>query len=236
MIYKVGILGATGRMGTEISNLLFGGYALGENHFELVDVVGRSGRIQSIEGMEVRTLKEPAREPCHVWIDFSRPDATLQLLDQIDTPVVIGTTGFTAEEHRRIRDYAESRPVLLNSNSSPGMNALFAWLRRLPKLEGFDVVLSEEHHRNKKDAPSGTALSLAEVLKSTGHEPSQIESLRAGGTRGVHTIRFVAPNEEIEITHRVSDRRVFAEGALLAASFLLQQKQPGIYSMENLYA
>ena len=235
MIYKVGILGASGRMGLEIAGLLEGGFSIGGDRLELADAIAGSSRLKSIDGVDVRTLDEKGREPLHVWIDFSRPKATLQFLSQLETPIVIGTTGFTEEEVARIGTFAERHPVLLASNTSPGMNQFFRILRDLPDgaFSGWSVALRDEHHIKKLDAPGGTAKTLLALLKQKGFEKVDVQVTRAGGIRGNHSVRFITDEEEFELVHRVMDRRVFARGALQAAHFLARQRTPRVYSMEE---
>ncbi|MCB9253154.1 MAG: 4-hydroxy-tetrahydrodipicolinate reductase [Bdellovibrionaceae bacterium] len=233
MIYKVGLLGASGRMGLQIAGLLQDGFSHDGDSFELADAVSGSGKLRSIEGIPVRKMEEPPREPVHVWIDFSTPDASMAFLDAIETPIVIATTGFSDSQLSKIKKYADRFPVLLAPNTSPGMNLFLQWLEQLPEGLKFDLNLSEEHHVHKKDAPSGTAKSLLEVLERRGYGEVPVQSVRAGGIRGVHTLKFAAADETIEIRHEALDRKVFAEGALIAAAFLVKQKKAGLYKMAD---
>ncbi len=233
MICKVGLWGASGRMGQELAFLLRDGYTLFQDHLELVDAVSFSGTLGSVEGLEVRRPTDPAREPLHVWIDFSRPAGTLTLLNEVKGPVVIGTTGFTDDEQKIISAYAEKFPVCLAPNLSPGM----AWLRKCLRLgapSGFDVVLEETHHTKKVDAPSGSALSLEAILKEKAGKAPQTLSVRAGGSPGEHIVRFVGEDEELRLEHRVWNRSVFAKGALQAALQLVKKKEPGLFSLDDL--
>lgn len=234
MIYKIGILGASGRMGLEVAALLADDFTFQGDHFELSDAVSLRKKLTSIEGVDVRTLDEPEREPVHAWIDFSRPDATVKLLGTLQTPIVIATTGFSREQRTLVEQYAQRNRVCLAPNTSPGMSLLDGLLSQGPPAEGFTVVLEETHHAAKKDAPSGTALWIAETLRAKGYEPSQVLSVRAGGVPGEHRIRFVSQDEELEITHRVWNRRVFARGALEAVALLLRKKDPGLYTIRQL--
>lgn len=235
MIVKVGLCGATGRMGLEIANLVGHGLSIGQDRVELADAVAGSRRIRSLEGVPVRSLSEPPREPVHAWIDFSQPEATLGLLEITREPVVIGTTGFSESQRKRIAEEAARRPILLAPNMSPGVNLLLRLLKALPASASteFDVALYEEHHSGKKDAPSGTALSLADAVEARGFERPSPVSLRAGGTRGIHTLILAGEDERIEIRHEALDRRVFARGALMAAIFLARRDRPGLYTMED---
>jgi 4-hydroxy-tetrahydrodipicolinate reductase len=232
VIYKIGLLGATGRMGLEIAALLAEDYAVGSAHLELADAVAASGKVVSIEGVDVRKLDDPPREPVHAWIDFSRPEATVRLLDQIDTPILIGTTGLKAEHLERIERYAETHPVILAANTSLGMNLFFSILANLPVLDWVtDVRVTDEHHRLKKDSPSGSALELKRILESKGFTDFEVQSTRAGSVPGTHTVQFYGRGEEFTLIHRVTERKVFAEGALRGIAYLLQQKTPGLHSL-----
>lgn len=236
MIYKAGILGASGKVGLELCHLLASGFSLDGDFFELADVVAESKDLESIEGVSLRTLSDPEREPVHGWIDFSSPSATLALLKKISAPLVIGTTGFEADQRKQIEAYASKHPVILSSNMSPGMNWLFSLLRKnsLP-LTTKEISLSEIHHRQKKDAPSGTAKTLLQLIKEKTPIKPVVTSVRASQIIGVHEITFFTEEEEITITHRVNQRQVFATGAILALQYLLRLNKPGLYSMEDLY-
>lgn len=229
---KVGICGASGKMGLEIANLIQEGFSFRGAAFYLSDAVAASHRTTSVEGVKVRTFDESPREPVHVWIDFSRPEATLELLKTIQTPVVIGTTGFTAEQWKEVVDYSKKFPVLFSPNMAPGMNALIDMLEKSvfePEL-GFEVVCREAHHRHKKDSPSGTMKRLMKSLEDLGYKNVPVQSSRVGEIFGVHEIKFVSADEEITFEHRVLNRSVFARGALVAAQFITGVKTPGIYS------
>lgn len=232
MICKVGICGAPGKMGLEIAACIQEGFAFKGTTFELSDAVAKSGGLKSIEGVSVRSLKEAPREPVHVWIDFSRPEATVELLNSIDTPVVIGTTGFSEEQWKIVTQYALKHPVLYAPNMAPGMNALVGMLEKSsfsPGL-GFEVVAQESHHKHKKDAPSGTMKKLLSTMESLGYEHVPVQVSRVGEIVGIHTLKFISPDEEITVEHRVLNRKVFAKGALMAAQFIQLKKASKIYS------
>ncbi len=236
MIYKVGISGASGRMGLEVAALLAAGYSLKGNHLEFADAVVGNSKLVEIEGVETRKLEAPAREPVHVWIDFSRPSATLALIETLDCPLVIGTTGFDDSQLERLKAYSKKKAVLLAPNTSPGMALMRKMLRALTGnlSDKFEIVLSEEHHRAKVDSPSGTAKQLLNLLSEQGLESGPVQVTRAGKLLGTHTVRLIASDEELSLTHRTYDRRVFARGALEAALFLAA-KGPGWYSMEDVF-
>lgn len=231
MILKVGILGASGRMGLEITALLQPGFILGEDRLEFCDGISAGKSLKAIDGVTLRDFDESPREPVHVWIDFSGPEATLRLLEQINTPLVIGTTGFTDQQLKKVEDFSKKQPVLLTANTSPGMNAMMDVLEQgsLSSLRSYDVLASDIHHRGKKDSPSGTMKTLLSVLKDQGFKEAQVNSARVGDEKGTHSISFFSDEEELTLIHRVNHRRVFAKGALLAAQFIAKQKKPGLY-------
>jgi 4-hydroxy-tetrahydrodipicolinate reductase len=236
MIYKVGILGVSGRMGQEIAALLSQDFSVKGDTLEFSDAVSGSKKLSSIEGVPVRKMQDPVFDPAHVWIDFSTPAATLAYLEVATTPLVIGTTGFTPDQKKRIEEYSNKQPVLMSSNMSPGMNYMLKMLKMVPvtAASGFnDTVLEEIHHKHKKDSPSGTSKDLLAVLTANGITDVQLHVTRAGENKGEHTVRFISQDEELVIQHKVSDRSVFAKGALLAAHFIIKRK-PGLYSMQDL--
>ena len=237
MIYKVGVNGVTGRMGVEVASILGQGYQQGANYLELADAVANSDKVTSIEGVTVRTWDSPAREPVHVWIDFSKPAATLRMLEAIQTPVVICTTGFSENELAAIQKFSKKHAVLLAANTSPGMSVVRKFLRQaLPPTEwGFAAHLQDTHHRHKKDSPSGSAKELVRLLEQAGYSEVQVQAIRSGGVVGEHEIRLISDNEEVRIVHRAFDRRVFAKGALLGAVRLLSVDKPGLYSWDELF-
>lgn len=236
MIFKVGILGVTGRVGQELTSLLADGFEIEGDRFEFCDGISQTKSLQSIEGVEIRTLEDLPREPVHVWIDFSRPEATLSLLKLIQAPIVIGTTGFSPTELKEIHRYAQQQPVLLTSNTSPGMNLMMSMLEQVGGASrlGYDVLASEIHHRAKKDSPSGTLKTLLDILQQKGFKQIQVQSARLGDEKGTHTISFFSDDEELSLTHRVNHRRVFARGALLAARFIARERAPGIYRFQDM--
>ena len=177
--------------------------------------------------------------PGLVAIDFSVPGAVLDNLERAllaGIPVVIGTTGWyhRLEEARQLVERS-SVAAIYGANFSPGVNAFYrivaAAARALPAEYG--VFVSEAHHRQKKDAPSGTAGRLAEVLAGAGRPPESMTSIRCGAIPGTHTVGFDAEADTITLTHTARSRRGFAEGALLAAQWLPGRR--GLFEFSDVF-
>jgi 4-hydroxy-tetrahydrodipicolinate reductase len=191
-----------------------------------------------------------------VIIDFSSHRATEALLELAlahKKPIVIGTTGHSAEEKTRLLGLAQQVPCVWAGNFSIGVNLLFALTRRASAILGadYDIEVVEMHHRFKKDAPSGTAARLLEIIQEerklsaaalrhgregiTGERtPTEIgvHALRGGDVVGDHTVMFAAMGERLELTHKASDRGIFARGSLRAAQWLVGRKA-GLYDMQD---
>ena len=190
-------------------------------------------------------------------IDFSSHSATAgiaSLCAERGKAMVIGTTGHSNEARSQIIRFSSRVPMVLASNFSTGVNVLFWLTRKAAEIlgPGYDLEIVEMHHRMKKDAPSGTAKTLAEILAGVRqeqldavlrhgragivgertHSEIGMHSLRGGDVVGDHTVMFVAPGERLELTHKASSRDTLANGALRAAEWVVHQK-PGLYSMEN---
>ena len=175
-----------------------------------------------------------------VIIDFSSHDAIPGLLAYATNnkiPVVLASTGITPEEQRAIDEASGSIPIFQSPNFSIGINLLAVCVEMLmPVLEqDFDVAITDKHHKQKKDAPSGTALLLAKAAQEAAHNDRtiQVNALRMGTIPGEHTVIFAGPDEIIELKHTAYSRDVFAQGALKAARYLVG-KPPGKYDMKNL--
>jgi 4-hydroxy-tetrahydrodipicolinate reductase len=190
-----------------------------------------------------------------VVIDFSVHDATPGIATRCAAAgkaMVIGTTGLSDAERDIVVQEAAKIPIVMATNYSTGVNTLFWLARKAAEILGpsFDLEIVETHHRLKKDAPSGTARTLAEILAEVrGWQLAEaarhgregivgertaaeigIHAVRGGDVVGDHTVLFAAPGERLELTHRASNRDTFAHGALRAAAWVAQQR-PGLYSM-----
>jgi 4-hydroxy-tetrahydrodipicolinate reductase len=191
-----------------------------------------------------------------VVVDFSSATATARLIElavAARKPLVIGTTGHSAGEKKQLLALAAKVPTVWAGNFSVGVNLLFALTARAARVLGddYDAELVEMHHRHKKDAPSGTAVRLLELILEarklgpdalrhgrsglTGERTRKevgVHALRGGDVVGDHTVIFAGTGERIELTHKASDRAVFARGALRAAQWVVAQP-PGVYDMQD---
>ena len=189
-------------------------------------------------------------------IDFSHHTATAELAEACaaaGVALVIGTTGHSAEERERILACTKRIPIVWAGNYSVGVNLLFHLTEQAARVLGnrYQPEITEIHHRHKKDAPSGTAINLAEAIEAapafreakrchgrsgdTGERPADelgIHALRGGEVVGEHTVFFFGEHDRIELTHRAGDRRIFAAGAYRAAHWAARQN-PGLYSMRD---
>lgn len=238
MALQILLNGAKGRMGRTIAALA------GEN-----DALIRAG-------LDVGDDLAAHATGCDVIIDFSSHQATSDVLQAAvagKKPVVIGTTGHSPEDKKRLLELAVRVPCVWAGNFSVGVNLLFALTRRASRVLGsdYDAEVVEMHHRFKKDAPSGTAARLLEIILEerklaadalrhgragiTGERQSTevgVHALRGGDVVGDHTVMFAALGERLELTHKASDRAIFARGALRAAGWVVAQPA-GVYDMQD---
>jgi 4-hydroxy-tetrahydrodipicolinate reductase len=251
---KVAVIGAAGRMGREVCRAAL--------ETEGVDLVGGTvepgapeigadlGELCGFGRTGIAAAVDPP-ENAEVLVEFTTPEATLAHLSYA-RPHVIGTTGLNEEQRKEVESAAAYAPIVLAPNMSVGVNLLRELVRELSaKLSDYDVEVVEAHHRNKKDAPSGTAFLLARaaaegrgqgledvaVYGREGVAPREegeigIHALRGGAVVGEHRLIFYGLGEEVEVTHRALSRRTFADGALRAAKFAARAK-PGLYSMSD---
>ncbi len=260
---KMAVSGASGRMGSriitlsrEIGNFKLVGALERKEHDNVGDDIGDIIGIGSA-GVGITHDVTDIKEEIDVLVDFSSPSATIQCLQALSSrpvPVVIGTTGFTKEEADYIKLYSQNTPCVFAPNMSVGVNLLLKVLDDIARVTGddYDVEIVEAHHRLKKDAPSGTAMKMAQVLASAldrdledtavyarhgliGERSKKeigIQTVRAGDIVGEHTVLFGGLGERIEITHKASSRDTFARGALKAAQWVYKQT-PGLYDMQD---
>lgn len=262
---KAVVTGAAGRMGSRIINVLSGSEGI-----RLSGAVERKGH--SLLGQDacgpaglpaggvLTVISEDlsgALKSGDVLIDFTYPEASLEHLKtcaELGKPLVIGSTGFKAEQLAEVNKYVQKVPCVLSPNMSIGVNLCFKVLAEIAKTigEDYDMEIVEAHHRMKKDAPSGTAVKMAQVIAAAVNRNIEevgvyarkgmigersrkeigIQTLRAGDIVGEHTVMFAGKGERIEITHRAHSRDTFAAGAVRAAKWVVGKK-PGLYDMQD---
>lgn len=252
---RVVVTGACGRMGGEVLRLIER-----EPGMSLVAALERAGHPslgqEVAAGIRLGDDPDASLARADVYIDFSRPDATLALLEAArvrGVAAVIGTTGFNDEQRSRIEEASKRIPMVLAPNFSIGVHVLTEVVAEVAsRLPDHHAEVLELHHAAKVDAPSGTALRLAEAIAQargivlgdhrvvhreghTGPRPRDaigIQSLRAGDAVGEHTVHFGGPGERIELVHRALSRENFAAGAVVAARWVAG-RPPGLYSMRD---
>ncbi len=257
------VAGAAGRMGSRIiaclateGDLRVAAALEAAAHPSIGRDAGEAAGVARL-GVPITADAKAALTAGRVLVEFSEPEATLDHLRAVAAAgggAVIGTTGFTAEQRDEIARLATSCPVVLSPNMSVGVTLAFKILDIMARALGgeYDVEITEVHHRFKKDAPSGTALRMAEVVAGAlGRDLQQIGvygrrgvpgqrtrdeiavlSLRSGDVVGEHTVSFGALGERLELTHRAHSRDTFARGALRAARFVVD-RPAGLYSMHD---
>lgn len=239
MPVRVLLLGAKGRMGKAIA------------------AAAANAGVEISAGLDLGDDITKQIQGCDVVVDFSHPNASNELgrvCGEAKKPAVIGTTGHSKDERAALEELALSVPVVLSPNFSVGVNALFWLTRKTAEMLGddFDLEITEMHHRLKKDAPSGTAKKLAEILcavrgldytKDVRHgreglvgertaKEIAVHSIRGGDVVGDHTVTFAGAGERLELTHKAASRETFALGALRAARWVVG-RPPGLHSMEH---
>jgi 4-hydroxy-tetrahydrodipicolinate reductase len=217
---RVLLIGAAGRMGKTV-----------------FDLAQSDAEIEIAAQCDLGDSIELPMGNCDVAIDFSQADSIDEICRaalQHGKSLVIGTTGHSQQQRKTIEETAHSVPIVLASNFSVGVNVLLWLTQKAAELLGsaFNPEIVETHHKMKKDAPSGTAKTLAEILKAVRNSEIPIESIREGDVVGEHIIIFSGPGESLELTHRAENRGIFALGALRAAKWIVY-KPPGRYSMQD---
>ena len=257
------VAGAAGRMGSRLVALLQPESELrlvaaleAPGHAALGRDAGESAGVGRL-GIPIGADVDAALGRDRILIEFSVPDASLAHVREVARHggrAVIGTTGFTATQREELARIATSIPLLVSPNMSVGVNVAFKVLADMARMLGdeYDVEIVETHHRFKKDAPSGTALRMAEVvatalgrdlaktavydrhdkLAERARKEIGMAALRSGDVVGEHTVVFGSLGERIELTHRAHSRDNFARGALRGARFIATAR-PGLYSMQD---
>lgn len=232
---RIAVSGAAGKMGSRIIQL-----ASQDKDLKLIVALEREGhpRIGELVG-DVKISDDPdGIKDVDSLIEFTTPQATVEHLGFVlkyKKSMVIGTTGLSDEEKAKFEEASKDIPIVFSPNMSVGVNLLF----RLVKEAGsklareYTVNITEAHHVYKKDAPSGTAKRIAEIIKEvSGKEVTDIKSIREGEIVGDHKVTFDGPLDSLELSHSAKTRDIFAKGALEATKWVVG-KPPGLYSMQD---
>lgn len=263
---KIGVIGCAGRMGRAICEAV-----IEDTETELAGGTERAGH--EIVGQPISLINSDGGwtgnpptitddlskiiDSLDAVIDFSVPDASISNYDiAIDsgTSIVIGTTGFSENQINHIESKSSKGNCVMAPNMSVGVNLMFKLVAEAAKIIGndYDMEILDIHHNKKKDAPSGTAVRLAEICaRETGRDISKtgvygregnvgertkeeigVMTFRAGDVVGEHTVMFAGPGERVEISHKAGSRSNFARGSVLAAKWVSTQK-PGLYDMQD---
>jgi len=247
------ICGILGRMGAEVAEQI----ELGEE-FSLaggVESEDHPGIGTERYGITITASLEDCAGAADAVIDFTTPEASMSNIEtcaRLGKPVVVGTTGFSSEQLSRIEELSGVIPLLVSPNMSSGVNLLLRLVREIASGPlDFDIEISETHHAGKIDAPSGTALRIADTIEEVrkgchkvfGRKGAAgprekgeigIHSIRGGDVVGEHRVIFASRGETLEVTHRALSRKAFAAGALLAAGYLTGAES-GLYSMDDVF-
>lgn len=240
--------GASGRMGNEV--------AMRVEKEENMQIVAGIGLEEDLTGkFPIYSKIEDVKEKIDVIIDFSVPKATFKVLEYAEkekTPIVIATTGFSNDELEKIEELSKEIPIFRSANMSLDINLMAEIVKKVAKvLQDTDIEIIETHHNRKIDAPSGTAILLADAINEVLENKKEYDfnrmqkreprnkneigfsSIRGGNIVGEHTVAFFGENETLEIKHTSYSRQVFVEGAIKSAKFIIT-KENGLYDMNDL--
>ena len=249
---RVMVSGCGGHMGRTVTDMI-------SSDLSAEVVAGVDLIAEKVSGFPVFANPMDFAGDADVIIDFSSPaalDALLRYATMKKTPLVLCTTGFTAEHLEKIRKASRVIAIFRSGNMSLGINLLIELIKRATAVlgDGYDVEIVERHHRRKVDAPSGTALMLADAIASAMPQTPEyaydrhsraiprpknevgISAVRGGTIVGDHEVVFAGTDEVIELRHSAYSRDVFAVGAVNAAKFMAKVKNPGMYDMSDLLA
>jgi len=232
---KLVIVGACGKMSSAVVSVL-------ANEKDIKIIGGIEGAGHPLIGKRVgkgfiQADLNSIIKDSDVVVEFAMPEITLdniKISAKAGKPYIIGTTGI--KDLDEIKRYSKKIPILISPNFSLGVNLLYKLSETTAKvLKDFDVEIVEAHHKMKRDAPSGTAKRLAEIIKDARGKKQDINvhSIRAGDIVGEHNVMFVGNGERLELIHRATSRNAFASGVVKAIRFITRQK-PGFYSMSDL--
>ncbi|MEM3477859.1 MAG: 4-hydroxy-tetrahydrodipicolinate reductase [Archaeoglobaceae archaeon] len=249
---RLAVAGSAGRMGRLVVK-----HAIAEGlkvvqAFDIVEVGRDAGEVAGIGRIDVAIESDIENLDADVLIDFTNPSACLEnarVASKKGVKLVIGTTGFSEEQRRELERICSRVPSVVSPNFSIGVNAFFKIVEFASSLlKDYDVEIFEIHHKHKKDAPSGTAIKIAEIIRNVLLEKGRklelkfcrdgkkgeeigIFGIRGGDVVGEHVVMFFSEGERVEIVHRATSRDCFAKGAILAVKWISKVEKPGIYSM-----
>lgn len=246
---KLIISGCNGKMGGVVTSIV-------RDREDIETVCGFDVNLEMKYGYPVYDNFGDFKEKADVIIDFSHPDMLTKLLDyatSTKTPIVVATTGLTDEQKEQMKKASEVVPVFFSANMSLGVNLLIELAQKATKLlaDNFDIEIIEKHHNQKIDAPSGTALAIADSINNTLNERKEyvydrhavrkkrtkneigIHAVRGGTIVGEHSVIFAGKDEIIELKHEAMSKEIFAVGAVAAAKYIVG-KQPKMYNMQDL--
>jgi len=257
---KLCVAGAAGRMGNAIiaEATAKGHQIVGAIETPNTSVIDKTLRELNIANSDTKILGSDrlseAAKDADVYISFTLPAAevlNIPTVANLGKRIILGTTGFTIEQNRYVVNAMSGKvPAVFSPNYSVGVNVLFKLAEALKVFPvGYDFSINEIHHTGKKDAPSGTAKKLGEIISNvrgykkiiSGREgisprqPEELEitALRAGGVAGIHDLIVAGPNEMLRIEHTAFSRNVFAQGAVFAAEWLSKQNEPKVFNMAD---
>jgi len=246
---NIALVGINGKMGQVICRIL-------NSSINAKIICGVDINTEEKNSIPVYSSLAETKEEFDVVIDFSHPsslEATLEYTVKNNKGLVLATTGLSAEQMETVKTASKSIPVFFSANMSLGVNLLIELAKKATALlsENFDIEIIEKHHNQKIDAPSGTALAIADAINDTCNNSNEyiydrhsvrkkrskneigIHSVRGGTIVGEHSVIFAGTDEIIELKHTATSKEIFAVGAIKAASYLFD-KDPGLYSMNDL--
>ena len=219
---KICVSGSKGKMGSRV-----------------IDLAKEDKELEVAAEFDIGGDAEKSVKACDCLIDFTEPKATIEhvaICEKNKKAIVIGTTGLSDEEKKKMKEAAANIPIVFSPNMSVGVNLLFKLVADASKTLGneYEISILEAHHAEKKDAPSGTAKEMERIVKAAkGAETDvAISSVREGEIVGEHTITFESDVDLIEITHSAKTRDIFVKGALAAAKFAAGKKS-GLFTMKD---
>lgn len=249
---QIAVAGAAGRMGRLVIKHAVNEGLKVSQAFDIVELGKDAGELAGVGRIGVEVKSDIEKLSADVLVDFTNPSACIKnarIAAEKGVKLVIGTTGFNEEQKRELGELCKSIPAVISPNFSLGVNAFFRIVEfAVSLLYDYDVEIFEIHHKMKKDAPSGTAIKTAEIIRGFMAKKGKnlelkfcreakrgdeigVFGLRGGDVVGEHTVLFFGDGERVEITHRATSRDCFAKGAVMAVKWISKVNRPGIYSM-----